>query len=284
MTTQIDRMTVDDIAQLKHIGQPIVMVTVFDYPSGRAAERAGVDIALVGDSAGMTVLGHASTRDVTMEEMLVLTRAARRGVERPLLIGDMPFGTYEDSDARAVESARMFVEVGCDAVKIEGAGPITSRVRAIVQSGIPVMGHVGLTPQGVRNKEEYRARGRTAAEAVAIVDDAMELEQAGAFSLVLEAVASPVGDALMRRVTIPVIGIGAGPSTDGQVLVYNDLVGLTENRPAKFVKKYAAVGDITVEAVSAFAADVRARRYPGPEHLYGMAAEELVRFQEKTGA
>jgi 3-methyl-2-oxobutanoate hydroxymethyltransferase len=282
MTTQVDRVTVEDIAHLKSIGQPIVMVTVFDYPSGRVAERAAVDIGLVGDSAGMTVLGHASTRDVTMDEMLMLTRAARRGVERPLLVGDMPFGSYEDSDADAVRSARLFAEAGCDAVKIEGAGPIIPRVRAIVAAGIPVMGHVGLTPQGVRNKEEYRARGRTADEAMSIINDAVALERAGAFSLVVEAVASPVGDALMRRVTVPVIGIGAGSSTDGQVLVYNDLIGLTENRPPKFVKKYAAVGDVSVEAVMAFAADVRARRYPGPEHLYGMASEELLRFQERT--
>jgi 3-methyl-2-oxobutanoate hydroxymethyltransferase len=282
MTTQIDRVTVEDIAQLKDVGRPIVMVTVYDYPSGRAAERAGVDIALVGDSAGMTVLGHASTRDVTMDEMLTLTRAARRGLERPLMIGDMPFGTYEDSDAAAVRSARMFVEAGCDAVKIEGAGSIVSRVRAIVAAGIPVMGHVGLTPQGVKNKEEYRARGRTADEAISIIGDAVALQEAGVFSMVLEAVASPVGDALMQRISVPVIGIGAGPSTDGQVLVYNDLVGLTENRPAKFVKKYATVGDTTVEAVTAFAADVRARRYPGPEHQYGMASEELARFQDRT--
>src|SRR4051812_22331601 len=246
MTTQIDRVTVEDIAQLKDVGRPIVMVTVYDYPSARAAERAGVDIALVGDSAGMTVLGHVSTRDVTMDEMLTLTRAARRGLERPLMIGDMPFGTYEDSDAVAVRSARMFVDAGCDAVKIEGAGPIVSRVRAIVAAGIPVMGHVGLTPQGVKNKEEYRARGRTADEAVSILGDAVALQEAGVFSMVLEAVASPVGDALMQRISVPVIGIGAGPSTDGQVLVYNDLVGLTENRPAKFVKKYATVGDTTV--------------------------------------
>jgi 3-methyl-2-oxobutanoate hydroxymethyltransferase len=282
MTTQIDRTTVEDIARLKEIGQPIVMVTVFDYPSGRVAERAGVDIALVGDSAGMTVLGHPTTRETTMDEMLMLTRAARRGLERPLLIGDMPFGTYEDSDAEAVRSARQFVEAGCDGVKIEGAGPIAARVRAIVRAGIPVMGHVGLTPQGVRNKDEYRARGRTADEAIAIIEEAIELERAGVFSMVLEAVASPVGDALMRRVTVPVIGIGAGPSPDGQVLVYHDLVGLTEGRAAKFVKKYAAVGEVTVEAVTAFAADVRGRRYPGPEHLYGMASDELARFQERT--
>ena len=284
MTTQTDRVTIEDIARLKTAGQPIVMVTVFDYPSGRVAERVGVDIALVGDSAGMTVLGHPSTRDVTMDEMLMLTRAARRGVEHPMLIGDMPFGTYEDSDELAVRSARQFVEAGCDGVKIEGAGPMVSRVRAIINAGIPVMGHVGLMPQGVKNKEEYRARGRTADEAISIIGDAVELERAGVFSMVLEAVASPVGDALMQRVSVPVIGIGAGPAPDGQVLVYHDLVGLTETRTAKFVKRYAAVGELTVEAVAAFAADVRGRRYPGPEHLYGMAREELARFQERLKA
>jgi 3-methyl-2-oxobutanoate hydroxymethyltransferase len=216
--------------------------------------------------------------------MLMLTRAARRGLEHPLLIGDMPFGTYESSDALAVRSAKLFADAGCDAVKIEGAGPIASRVKAIVAAGIPVMGHVGLTPQGVTNKEEYRARGRNADEAMQIIRDAVELEQSGAFSLVLEAVASPVADELMRRVSIPVIGIGAGPATDGQVLVYNDLIGLTDGRPAKFVKQYALVGEATVEAVSAFAADVRSRRYPGPEHQYQMSHGELTRFQERSRA
>jgi len=282
MITQTERITIEDIVRLKARGMPIVMVTVFDYPSGRAAERAGVDMALAGDSAGMTVLGHPSTRDVSLDEMLMLTRAARRGLEHPLLIGDMPFGTYESSDALAVQSARLFADAGCDAVKIEGAGPIVSRVRAIAGAGIPVMGHVGLTPQGVTNKEEYRARGRNADEARQIIEEAVALERAGAFSLVLEAVASPVADELMRRISIPVIGIGAGPATDGQVLVYNDLIGLTDGRLAKFVKQYASVGEITVDAVSAFAADVRARRYPGSEHQYQMSHAELTRFQEQS--
>ena len=282
MTTQTDRVTIEDIARLKDRAQPIVMVTAFDYPSGRVAERANVDIVLVGDSAAMTVLGYASTRYVSLDEMLMLTRAARRGVERPLFVGDMPIGTYETSDALAVASARQFADAGCDAVKIEGAGPILARVRAIIAAGIPVMGHVGLLPQGVKNKEEYRARGRTADEALSIVNDAVALEAAGVFSIVVEAVASPVTDLLMKRVTVPVIGIGAGPAPDGQVLVFHDLIGLTETRPAKFVKKYAAVGDVMVEAVAAFAADVRGHRYPGPEHTYGMSGEELARFRERA--
>lgn len=282
MTTAAAGMTIEDLVRMKERTQPIVMVTAFDHPSGRVAERAGVDIVLVGDSAAMTMLGYPSTREVSLDEMLMLTRAVRRGVRHPLLIGDMPFGTYEASDAIALESARRFVDAGCMGVKIEGAGPILARVRALTAAGIPVMGHVGLKPQGVTNAEEYRARGRTADEAMAIIADAVALEDAGAFSLVVEAVASPVADALMKSVSIPVIGIGAGPSPDGQVLVYHDLIGWSEARPAKFVKKYAAVGDLMVEAVSAFAADVRAHRYPAPEHMYGMSGDELARFKERA--
>jgi 3-methyl-2-oxobutanoate hydroxymethyltransferase len=281
MTIQTGRITIEDIVRLKERAQPIVMVTAFDYPSGRVAERANVDIVLVGDSAAMTVLGYPTTREVSLDEMLMLTRAARRGVERPLFLGDMPIGTYESSDAVAVASARQFADAGCDGVKVEGAGPILARVRAIIKAGIPVMGHVGLLPQGVKNKEDYRAR-RTADEAVAVIADAVALEQAGVFAMVVEAVASPVGDALMKRVTVPVIGIGAGAAPDGQVLVYHDLIGLTETRPAKFVKRYAVCGDVMVEAVTAFAADVRSRRYPAPEHTYGMAGDELARFRERT--
>ena len=284
MTTAALGMTIDELQRMKDRAQPIVMVTAFDFASGRVAERAGVDIVLVGDSAAMTMLGYPSTREVSLDEMLMLTRAVRRGVTHPLLIGDMPFGTYENSDAVAIASAKKFMDAGCAGVKIEGAGLILSRVRALTAAGIPVMGHVGLTPQGVTNVEEYRARGRTADEAIAIVRDAVELEKAGAFALVVEAVASPVADALMNSVDIPVIGIGAGPAPDGQVLVYHDLTGWSESRPAKFVRKYAAVGDLMVEAVSAFAADVRSHKYPAPEHMYGMAADELARFKDKMSS
>ena len=282
MTTAALGMTIDELQRMKERAQPIVMVTAFDFASGRVAERAGVDIVLVGDSAAMTMLGYSSTREVSLDEMLMLTRAVRRGVTHPLLIGDMPFGTYEGSDTVAIGSAKKFMEAGCAGVKIEGAGPILPRVRALAAAGIPVMGHVGLKPQGVTNAEEYRARGRTADEAIAIVDDAIALEKAGAFAIVVEAVASPVADLLMSRINVPVIGIGAGPAPDGQVLVYHDLTGWTESRPAKFVRKYAAVGDLMVEAVSAFAADVRSHKYPAPEHMYGMAADELARFKEKA--
>ena len=282
MTTATDEMTIGELARMKERAVPIVMVTAFDYPSGRVAERAGVDIVLVGDSAAMTMLGYPSTREVSLGEMLMLTRAVRRGVRHPILIGDMPFGTYEASDELALNSARQFMDAGCAGVKLEGAGPMLARVRALTAAGIPVMGHVGLKPQGVAHAEDYRARGRTADEAVSIVADAVALEAAGVFSLVVEAVASPVADTLMKCVGVPVIGIGAGPAPDGQVLVYHDLVGWTESRPAKFVKKYAAVGDTMLDAVSTFAADVRGHRYPTSEHMYGMAAEELSRFRERS--
>jgi 3-methyl-2-oxobutanoate hydroxymethyltransferase len=283
MTSTLAGVTVERLRQMKDGAQPIVMVTAFDYPSGSMADGAGVEIVLVGDSAAMTVLGHASTRDVSLEEMLMMTRAARRGVRNALLIGDMPFGTYESSDATALASARRFMDAGCQGVKVEGAGPILSRVRALSAAGIPVMGHVGLQPQGVAHAEDYRARGRTASEAMAIIHDAVGLEEAGAFAIVVEAVAAPVAEALMKRVSLPVIGIGAGPATDGQVLVFNDLVGLSDSRPARFVKKYAAVSGVVSEALSAFAADVRSHRYPAAEHLYGMAPDELIRFREQAG-
>jgi 3-methyl-2-oxobutanoate hydroxymethyltransferase len=283
MTTAADGVTIEELARMKERAQPIVMVTAFDYPSARVAERAAVDVVLVGDSAAMTMLGYPTTREVSLEEMLMLTRAVRRGVRHPLLLGDMPFGTYEDSDAIAIASARQFMDAGCAGVKIEGAGHMLARVRALTASGIPVMGHVGLKPQAVTRAEDYRALGRKTEDALSIIDDAVALEEAGAFSLVVEAIASPVTDALMKRVSVPVIGIGAGPAADGQVLVYHDLIGWSEARPAKFVKKYAAVGDVMVEAVAAFAADVRARRYPAAEHGYGMAPDELARFKERTG-
>jgi 3-methyl-2-oxobutanoate hydroxymethyltransferase len=272
-------VTIAELDAMKANGEPIVVVTAYDYPTARVAERAGVEIVLVGDSAAMTVLGYPSTREISIEEMLMLVRAVRRGTTTPYLIGDLPFGTYERSDRQAVETSQRFIDAGCDAVKLEGAGEMESRVRALTAAGIPVMGHVGLTPQQVTTPSGYKARGRTADEAAAIVRDAVALEDAGCCSLVVEAVASPVADAVMSRVGIPVIGIGAGGSTDGQVLVFNDLVGLGEGHMARFVKRYAEIDAAMVDAVSRFADDIRSRRYPGAEHTYSMSAEELARFQ-----
>src|SRR5262252_1031218 len=220
-------MTLPLLAEKKRLGDPIVMVTAYDYPSARAAEAAGVDLVLVGDSAATTVLGYGATTPVRLDDMLVLAAAVRRGLKTPLLVGDLPFGSYEVSDEQAIATAQRFIkEAGCDAVKLERGGTSVQRARAIVDSGIPVMGHVGLTPQTATALGGYRAQGRTAERALAVAHDAIALQEAGCFSLVVEAVPAAVMQALMPRLEIPVIGIGAGPSTDGQVLVFHDLLGI----------------------------------------------------------
>lgn len=274
------KLPITELAEMKARRQPIVMVTAYDAPGGRLADEAGADLVLVGDSAAMTVLGHDSTVPATMEEMLILTRAVTRGASRPLVIADMPFGSFQVSDEGAVENAIRFVkEAGADAVKLEGAGPMLSRVRAIVAAGIPVQGHVGLTPQSATMLGGFRAQGRTAESAVALLHDARALEAAGCFSLVLEAVPAAVARHITRRLAIPTIGIGAGADCDGQVLVWHDLLGLYHGRAARFVKRYAEVGATIREALAAYADDVRERRFPGEQHTYAMSDEELALFE-----
>ncbi len=270
---------IEGLRDLKRRGQRIVMVTAYDYPSARVAETAGVDVVLVGDSAATTVLGYATTREVSLDEMLMLTRAVRRGLTSTPMIGDLPFGTYEESDEQALETARRFMEVGCDGVKLEGAEARLDRVRALVAAGIPVMGHVGLEPQSVSSPDGFRVRGKAADAAVQIIRDARALEAAGCFGLVVEAVPIVVADALTQRVSFPVIGIGASANTDGQVLVYHDLLGLidAQKRP-KFVKEYVALAGPMVAAVRRFAQDVRRGAFPAPEHGYAMPEIERGRF------
>jgi 3-methyl-2-oxobutanoate hydroxymethyltransferase len=256
------------------------MVTAYDYPSALAVEEAGVDVVLVGDSAAMTVLGYDSTVPVGIDEMLMLAKAVRRGLNTPLLVGDMPFGSYERSNELAVENAQRFVkEAGCDAVKLERGGSSVDRARAIVRAGIPVMGHVGLTPQTATALGGLRAQGRTANRAIEIAEEASALQAVGCFSLVFEAVPAAVTEALVGKLAIPVIGIGAGPATDGQVLVFHDLLGIHQGRSAKFVKRYAEVHDAMVAGVRAYADDVRSRGFPGPEHIYSVEPPELAEFR-----
>ena len=241
---------------------------------------AGVALVLVGDSAAMTVLGHDSTVPATMEEMLMLTRAVTRGAARPLVIADMPFGSFQVSDEDAVRNAIRFVkEAGADAVKLEGAGVMLSRVRAIVAAGIPVMGHIGLTPQSATMLGGFKAQGRSAEKAVALLHDARALEAAGCFSLVLEAVPAPVAARVTQELAIPTIGIGAGAQCDGQVLVWHDLLGLYDGRTARFVKRYADVGESIRRALSEYAADVREHRFPEEQHMYAMPDAELALFE-----
>ena len=228
------RITLTKLAEMRALGEPIVMITAYDHPSAVVVEEAGVDVVLVGDSAANNVLGYPNTVPVTVEELLMLTRAVRRGLSTPLLVGDLPFGSYEARDAQAIETAHRFVkEAGCDAVKLEGGGTSAERARAIVRAGVPVMGHVGLTPQTATMLGGYRAQGRTAARARQVLDDALALQEAGCFSIVFEAIPASVTDAIMPYMGIPIIGIGAGPSTDGQVLVLHDLLDDPRRLPAE---------------------------------------------------
>jgi 3-methyl-2-oxobutanoate hydroxymethyltransferase len=278
---QSDRrpITLTKLAEMRALGEPIVMVTAFDHPSAKVAEAAGVDIVLVGDSAANNVLGYADTLPVTVEELLVLTAAVRRGLDTPLLVGDLPFGSYEASDEQAIATAHRFVkEAGCDAVKIEGSA---ARARAIVKAGVPVMGHVGLTPQTATALGGYRAQGRTAERARAVLDEALELQEAGCFAIVFEAIPADVTDVIMGHMEVPVIGIGAGSSTDGQVLVLHDLLGIHGGFQPKFVKRYADVRAEMLRGLQAYAEEVRTRAFPGPEHSYGIAPEELARLKQQ---
>jgi 3-methyl-2-oxobutanoate hydroxymethyltransferase len=274
-------ITLSTLAEKKALGEPIVMVTAYDYPSAQVAEAAGVDLVLVGDSGAMTVLGYPSTVPVTVDEMLMLAAAARRGLTSPMLVGDLPFGSYERSNEQAIATAQRFVkEAGCDAVKLERGGSSVERAAAIVASGIPVMGHVGLTPQTATALGGYRSQGRTAERAMEVVEDALALQDAGCFAIVFEAVPSELTAALMPRIEIPVIGIGAGPSTDGQVLVFHDLLGIYDGHAARFVKRYGNIREAMIRGVEEFAADVRERRYPEPDHGYTMAPDEAARLTQ----
>ena len=275
------KLAITELADLKARRQPIVMVTAYDAPSGRLADEAGADLILVGDSAAMTVLGHDSTVPATMEEMLVLTRAVTRGARRPLVVADMPFGSFQVSDEEAMHNAIRFLkEARADAVKLEGAGPMLSRVQALVGGGIPVMGHLGLTPQSATMLGGFKAQGRTAQQAVRLYEDALALEAAGCFAIVLEAVPAAVAARITDALSVPTIGIGAGAGTDGQVLVWHDLLGLYEGNSPRFVKQYTDLATEIKKAVGAFVEDVRERRFPEEQHTYAMPEAELALFEE----
>ena len=264
---------------MKRAGTKIVMVTAYDHPSARLASEAGIDLILVGDSAGNNVLGYDSTVPVSMDEAAMLTAAVARAKPRSLIIGDMPFGSFQASDADAVDNAVRLVKAGADAVKLEGAGPMVSRVTAIVDAGVPVMGHLGLTPQTATKLGGMKAQGRTATAARQLLHDARQLEAAGCFSLVLEAVPAQVAARVTRVLTIPTIGIGAGPACDGQVLVWHDLLGINEGVAPRFVKRYADVAGEVRRGLETYAAEVRSGAYPAAEHTYKIAADELSAFE-----
>ena len=274
------KLPLPELAAMKRHGDKIVMVTAYDASSARLADEAGIDLILVGDTAAMVVLGHeSSTVPVTMDEMLFMTRAVTRGARRPLVVGDMPFGSYQVSDEDAVRNAIRFVkEGGADVVKLEGAGPSLSRVRSIVGAGIGVMGHLGLTPQSATMLGGFKAQGRSAEAALRLLEDAIALEAAGCFALVLEAVPAAVAERVTAELEIPTIGIGAGAGCDGQVLVWHDLLGLYEGRTPRFVKQYADLRGEIGRALAAYAADVRSGAFPEERHTYAMPDEELAQF------
>jgi 3-methyl-2-oxobutanoate hydroxymethyltransferase len=274
------KLPLPELAEMKRRGDKIVMVTAYDAPSGRLADAAGVDLILVGDSSGMVVHGRESTVPVSLDEIVFMTQWVTRGARRPLVVADMPFGSYEESDEQAVRNAvRLVKEGGADAVKLERGGTSVARARAIVGAGIPVMGHVGLTPQTATVLGGFKAQGRTAERAQQLVEDAVALEAAGCFAVVLEAVPPVVALVATRALGVPTIGIGAGAETDGQVLVWHDMLGFYEGRAPRFVKRYAELGDAIVEALERYAEEVRSGAFPEDRHTYAMPADEAALFE-----
>lgn len=280
-----ETVTILDIQQKKEAEHPITMLTAYDYLGGLLVDRAGIDVILVGDSLGMVMLGLDSTVPVTMDEMLHHCRAVARGAQRAFLVGDMPFMSYQAEPAEAIRNAGRFLKEGSmDAVKLEGGQEVAATINAIVTAGIPVMGHIGLTPQSVSKLGGYRVQGKQAGAARRLLEDALALEEAGCFSIVLEAVPAPVAEAISRRLRIPTIGIGAGPGCDGQVLVYHDLLGLFDRFTPKFVRQYAALNETIRDAFTSFRQEVEDGTFPAPEHCYDMDETELRNFLEEIEA
>ena len=273
---------IGELAAMKERGEKIAVVTAYDAPSARLAEAAGVECLLVGDSAAMTVLGHESTVSITMDEMLMLTRAVVRGARVPIIVADMPFGSFQVSDRKALEHAIRFIrDGGADAVKVEGAGRTLSRVKALVASGIPVMGHIGLTPQSASMLGGYKPQGRTADQADQLIRDAHALAEAGCFAIVLEAIPGPIAAYITSELRVPTIGIGAGAACDGQVLVWHDVLGITPGHVPQFVRQYADIGNQILGALAQYVSDVRAGVFPEPRHTYSMPDAEFERFESR---
>jgi 3-methyl-2-oxobutanoate hydroxymethyltransferase len=274
------KLPLPELAGMKVRGDKIVMITAYDAPAARLADAAGVELILVGDTAAMVMLGHESTLPVTLDEMIFLTKAVTRAARRPLVIGDLPFGSYEISDEQAVGTAiRMIKEGGADVVKLEGAGRMLSRVQAITQSNIGVMGHVGLTPQSATKLGGFKAQGRSAEAALRLYEDALALQAAGCFAIVLEAVPAAVATRVTEALDVPTIGIGAGAQCDGQVLVWHDMLGLYSGRTPRFVKRYADVATDIGDAIARYAADVRGGTFPEDRHTYSIPDDELAVFE-----
>jgi len=270
MADELKSVTTHTLLKMKEAGKRIVMLTCYDALFARLLDASGVDVLLVGDSVNQVLAGAETTLSATLEQMIYHTKIVRRGAQRAMVVCDMPFLTYQVAPAEAIRNCgRVLAETGCHAVKVEGGAPIAPTVRALVDVGIPVMGHLGLTPQSVNTLGGYRVQGRDDATALRLKNDALALQEAGAFAIVLELVPAPRASEITKALTIPTIGIGAGPACDGQLLVLHDMLGLNERFTAKFVKQYASLADEVREAVRLYAAEVREGRYPGPEHSFG---------------
>ena len=279
------QVTIQDVKNAKTEGRKLVMITAYDYPFGLMADESEVDIILVGDSVGMVVMGYNGTEKVTMDDMVHHIKAAVRGCKGPLVVGDMPFGSYNVSIEQAVGNAvRLMKEGGCDVVKLEGGVDYAPTVAAIVKAGVPVQGHIGLTPQTATALGGFKMQGKNAAAAKQIFDDAIALEKAGVFSIVLEAVPAPLGKLIAESVSVPVIGIGAGPDVDGQVLVTHDMVGLFDKFVPKFVKQYTQIRKVILDAIAQYKQEVISGAFPGPEHSFKMPAEALEDLKKMIAA
>jgi len=274
------KITPVDIQAMKKEGKTFCMLTAYDYPMALLEDRAGIDVILVGDSVAMTVLGYENTLPVTMEEMIHHTKAVCRGAKNALIIGDMPFMSYQTSEREAVINAGRFLkEGGADAVKLEGGAGVKDTVRAIVKAGIPVMGHIGLTPQTVSMLGGFKVQGKDAEGARRIIDDAILLEEAGAFSVLLEAIPAPIAKRITERLRIPTVGIGAGINCDGQVLVVHDLLGLFDRFTPKFAKRYANLSESMLKAFGAFKEEVAKRAFPTDQHSFHIDEKELEKIK-----
>ena len=278
------KVTILTLKEKREKGEPITMLTAYDYPTGLLVDQAGIDILLVGDSLAMVVLGHENTVSVTMDEMLHHCKAVARGAKTPLLVGDMPFMSYQVDVKEAIHNAGRFLkEGGMDVVKLEGGVEVAPTVKAIVDAGIPVMGHIGLTPQTISKLGGFRVQGKDVAAARALIESAQALEQAGAFALILEAIPSPVAQLITRRVSIPTIGIGAGPHCNGQVLVMHDMIGLFDRFVPKFVKQYTNIFPLVLQALTAYRDEVITGSFPGPEHGYPLSDEAVEALLKELG-
>ena len=279
------KKTIQDFYTMREKGEPITYITSYDYPTATFAEKAGMDMILVGDSLGMCVYGYEGTMPVTMDMMIVHSEAVRRGAPNTFVIGDMPFLSYQTTDEAAVENAgRFFKEARMDAVKLEGGVRVASRIKAIVDAGMLVMGHIGLTPQSSSQLGGFKAQGRTLDSAKAQVEDALAVQEAGAAMILLEAIPPEVSGYIRDLLTIPVLSIGAGPYCDGQLLIVSDMLGVFEAFTPKFVKRYAEIAKISTEALTAYVQDVRSKAFPEPRHIYPMIPDELAKFKEWVAA